>query len=433
VDARREGDGDVRKPGVLVIHNRYRQPGGEDTVVGAEVALLRQHGHRVVEFVRDNAAIDGYGPLHKASLMLSATWNQRVYAELRQIIRKERPDVAHCHNLMPLISPSAYYACHAEGVPVVQTLHNFRLSCPAGTLFRKETACNDCDGKLGRAVVRGCYRNSSVQTAAVSLMLGTHRAIRTFETAVDGYSAPSRFCVERMVGCGIPHDKITLRPNFLLNDPGQRDASGDYVIFVGRLCAEKGIRQLLWAWRRLRRIPLIIVGDGPLRHETESYIERNGMESVCLTGALPPAQTLARLKRARFLMFPSIGYETFGMTVLEAAACGIAALGSRLGAIPELVDEGKTGLLFDPHDTDELAGKAEWAWSHPEAMNEMGTAARTQYLQKYTAKRNYEALVATYGSVLGDSPSSGAFGGVQCWAESRGQALPTPRVAQAPL
>ena len=390
----------MRKPGVLVIHNRYRQAGGEDTMVRAEVALLRQHGHRVTEFARDNAAIDGFGALRKASLMLSATWNPRVHAELRQLIRAEQPDVVHCHNLLPLISPAAYYACRDERVPVVQTLHNFRLSCPAGTLFRHHAACTDCDGSLGLAVARGCYRNSKAQTAAVALMLGTHRAMGTWEHAVDVYSAPSAFCLERAVASGVPREKIKLRPNFLLNDPGARDASDDCVAFVGRLCVEKGIRQLLRGWRRLHDIPLVIVGDGPLRDEAHEFVKRHGMSHVRFTGALTAAETMTRIKRARFLVFPSVGYETFGMTVLEAAACGVATVGSRLGAIPELVDEGRTGLLFDPHDTDGLVEKVEWAWAQRASMDEMGAAARRRYLQQYSAEKSYDALMGIYGSVM---------------------------------
>ena len=211
----------------------------------AEVALLRQHGHRVVEYVRDNAAIDGFGALRQASLLASTTWNQQAYIELREVIRAERPDVVHCHNLMPLISPAAYYACRAEGVPVVQTLHNFRLRCAAGTQFHHGAVCDDCRHGLGRAVARGCYRNSRVQTAAVALMLSAHRALGTWERGIAAYSAPSQFCVEQMAAGGIPRDKITLRPNFLLKDPGQRIASEDYVVFVGRLCTEKGVKQLL--------------------------------------------------------------------------------------------------------------------------------------------------------------------------------------------
>ena len=400
MDAGCGGDEDVRQAGVLVIHNRYRQAGGEDTVVRAEVALLRQRGHRVTEYVRDNTAIDRFGALHKASLMLSATWNQQVYTELRRLIRAERPDVAHCHNLLPLISPAAYYACQAEGLPVVQTLHNFRLRCPAGTLFRKDVACVDCAGRLGRAMARGCYRDSRTQTAAVSLMLGVHRAMRTWRDTVDAYLAPSRFCLERMAASGIPVNKMTLRPNFLLRDPGLRKTSGDHVVFAGRLCVEKGIRQLLRAWRRLTGIPLVIVGDGPLRGEAENYVDRNGMGNVQLVGTLSPAETLAHIKRARFLVFPSVTYETFGMTALEAAACGVATAGSGLGAIPELVDDGKTGLLFDPHNTDDLAEKVEWGWVHPVSMNEMGAAARRRYLEHYTAEKGYESLMKIYDSVL---------------------------------
>jgi glycosyltransferase involved in cell wall biosynthesis len=399
VDAELGGAGDLHKSGVLVIHNRYQQAGGEDAVVRAETALLRQHGHRVTEYVRENSAIEEFGWLRKASLLLSATWSQSVYAELRRLIRDERPDVAHCHNLVPLISPAAYFACKAEGVPVVQALHNFRLCCPAGTLFRDGSPCEDCDGRLGRAVARGCYRNSRAQTAAVALMLSTHRAIGTWDDAVDAYSAPSLFCMERMQAGGIPQHKICLRPNFLLRDPGARTASDGYVVFAGRLCAEKGVRQMLGAWRRLPKVPLVVVGDGPLRGEMHGYAEQHDMGNVRFAGALSAAKTLAHLKGAQFLFYPSVGYETFGLTLLEAAACGVAAVAARTGAIPELVDEGKTGLLFDPHDADDLVEKVEWAWAHPVAMNQMGAVARRRYLQHYTADKGYDALMKIYDAV----------------------------------
>ena len=384
------------KPGVLVVHNRYRQAGGEDAVVRAEVELLKRNGHRVTEYVRDNAEIDHLETWRKASLLATTTWNGRAYNELRSIIRAERPDVVHCHNLVPLISPAAYYACKAEGVPVVQSLHNFRLSCPAGTLFHDGAACLDCRGGLGLAVLRGCYRNSRIQTAAVAAMLGVHRFLETLEHAVDAYSAPSLFCADRVAKGGVPREKITVRPNFLPKDPGTRTSNGEYALFVGRLCEEKGIRQLMPAWRRLHAIPLVIVGDGPLGREVEESAPAN----VSFTGALSPERTLARIKSARFLVFPSIGYETFGMVALEAAACGVATLGSRLGAIPELIEEGTTGLLFDPHDTDEFTEKVEWAWTHPVLVNEMGAAARKRYLRHYTADRGYESLMQLYKSVL---------------------------------
>ena len=384
------------KPGVVVVHNRYRQAGGEDAVVRVEVELLQRNGHRVIQYARDNAEIDLFGAWRKASLLATTTWNQQAYRELRSVLRAERPDVVHCHNLVPLISPAVYYACRAEAVPVVQSLHNFRLCCPAGTFFHNGVVCGGCDSELGEAVLRRCYRNSTVQTAAVAAMLGMHRTMETWAQTVDAYSAPSQFCLERMANGGVPRAKITVRPNFLARDPGARTSGDGYGLFVGRICEEKGIRQLLRAWRRLHAIPLVIVGDGPLRGEAEGSAPAN----VSFTGALSPEQTLARIKSARFLVFPSVGYETFGMVALEAAACGLATLGSRLGAIPELIDDGHTGLLFDPHNTEEFAETVAWAWSHPVLMSEMGAAARRRYLRQYTAEQGYESLMRLYASVL---------------------------------
>ena len=388
----------MHKPGVLVIHDRYQLAGGEDAVVQAEVELLRQHGHRVTEFVRDNSAIELYGLLRKASLFAGATWNQSAYRELRQLIRRERPAVAHCHNLVPLISPAAYYACRSERVPVVQTLHNFRLRCPAGTMFHHGEACDDCAGGMRKAVAQGCYRNSRAQTAAVALMLGAHCAMRTYQRIVDAYSAPSAFCAGRVASQDIPREKIVVRPNFLSQDPGARQASENFALFVGRLCEEKGVRQLVRAWKRLPHIPLVIAGDGPLREE----VQRSSGPNITFTGALSPADTLARMKAARFLVFPSTGYETFGMAVLEAGACGVATIGSHLGAVPELVHDGRTGLLFDPGNCDELSEKVQWAWTHPVSMNEMGAAARRQYRQRFTAERAYDELMAMYRQLPAD-------------------------------
>ena len=398
----------MRNPGVLVIHNRYQLAGGEDAVVRAEVTLLRRHGHRVTEFVRDNSAIAHFGPLRQTALLATTTWNHAIYRELRQLIRRERPQVAHCHNLVPLISPAAYYACRDEDVPVVQTLHNFRLRCPAGTMFHHGAACHRCSCDLWDAVTEGCYRGSPTQTAAVALMLAAHRSLKTYRQMVDAYSAPSAFCAAQVACSGIPRQRILVHPNFLLNDPGPRTAGQNFALFVGRLCVEKGIRQLLQAWTRLTHVPLVVVGDGPLRAD----LQRATTPNVTLTGPLSPVDTLARIKAARFLIFPSIGYETFGMAVLEAGACGVATIASRLGALPELVHDGQTGLLFDPSNCDELVDKVHWAWSHPVAMNQMGAAARSRYLQHFTADRAYDELIALYRSCRGELATDQPTGAV---------------------
>jgi len=352
-----------------------------------------------VQYTRHNSDIAAYSLLQKASLLARTTWNLRTYSDIRALIREHHPDIAHCHNFLPLVSPSAYYACRSAGVPVVQTLHNYRLLCPAGTLFTNGERCETCSRSPAHAVRRGCYRNSRLQTAAVSLMLGTHRLRGTWTRAVDAFLAPSAFCRDYFVAAGLPPAKVHLKPNFLARDPGQRTHRGDYALFVGRLSPEKGVLEMIEAWRQLPEMKLLIAGDGPLYYEARGAAERtNGL--VHLLGQLTPDQTLAHIKAARFLVFPSRWNEPFGMGLLEAAACGVPAIASRIGAIPELVADHRTGLLFDPDNFSELVERVRWAWTHSAEMDEMGSAARQLYLLNFTAEKNYDVLMNIYRNLL---------------------------------
>ncbi len=387
---------------VLVIHNQYQQPGGEDAIVRAEVELLRRQGHRVVQHLSDNSAIANCNALRKASLFFSTTWDRHAYTQIRALIRKERPDIAHCHNLLPQMSPAVYYACKSAGVPVVQTLHNYRLFCPPGTCFRHAAVCEKCHHGLGHSLWRGCYRDSRIQTAAVALMLSAHRWGGTWNHAVDAYLTPSRFCRDYFVAAGLPQAKVHLKQNFLDRDPGQRTGRGDYALFAGRLSAEKGVLEMLDVWRRLPHIPLIVAGDGPLYDEARCLVERSASRHIQLLGRLDPQQVLTQMKAARFLVFPSRWNEPFGMGLIEAAACGVPSIASRMGAIPELVIDRQTGLLFDPHNFADLADKAQWAWTHAPEMEAMGSGARQLYLQDFTAEKNYGALMKVYRIVASD-------------------------------
>jgi glycosyltransferase involved in cell wall biosynthesis len=393
---------------VLVIHNRYQQAGGEDVMVQAETDMLRAAGHRVVQYIRDNAEIANYSALRKASLLLSASWNQKAYAEVRSLIDRHRIDIVHCHNLLALVSPAVFYAARSAGVPVVQTLHNFRLVCPAGTLFWHGAPCQKCADNAGLGIRRGCYRDSRCQTAAVSLMTTAHRLCGTWRKAVDAYLAPSQFCRDYFIKAGLAPGKLHLKPNFLARDPGKRTGQGNYALFAGRLTPEKGVLEMIDAWIDITEVPLLIAGEGPLYGDACALIERSGSRHIKLLGHLDPAEVLAHLKQARFVIFPSRWYEPFGMVLLEAAACGVPVIASRIGAIPELVADHQTGLLFDPENFSELADQVRWAWNHPEAMDRMGSAARRMYEQKFTAEKNYQALIGIYRSLLADREFSPA-------------------------
>lgn len=383
---------------ILVVHNSYQQPGGEDGVVQRECALLGAAGHRVSTYFRHNDEIDNDSLVSKIATGPKAIWARDSYRDLRELLKREKPDLAHFHNTFPLISPSALYACREQRIPIVLTLHNYRLFCAPGILFRDGSICEEClDHGLWRSIRHSCYRESAPQTAAVALMLAIHRGLGTWLRIVDFFIAPTEFVRAKFIAGGLPHNRIFVKPNFVDLDPDGSSA-GEYAIFVGRITEEKGIRTLIAAWTLLeQQIPLIIVGDGPLRGEIEQDAQHKGLSNVLFRGSTPTANTIRMMRGARFLVFPSESYETFGMAIIEAFACGIPVLCSNLGAMHELVANGQTGLHFRPRNPEDLAAKITWAWTHPTELKEMGRRARLEYEAKYTAKRNYELLMRAYG------------------------------------
>lgn len=385
---------------VLIVHNRYQQAGGEDAVVADEAALLTSRGHDVRQLLVDNRDIpQRRSVLTSARLAVGTVWSRPAAEWVRTAVRDFRPDVVHFHNTFPLISPSAYYAVRAEGVAVVQTLHNYRLLCPAAIFYRDAKVCEDC---LGRAVpwpgvVHGCYRQSRPQTGVVAAMLVAHRVARTWHRAVDRYVALTEFARQRLIAGGLPADRIAVKPNFVYPDPGPGAHGGGYALFVGRLTPEKGIPTLLAAWGQLDgSIPLKIVGDGPLRGQVARAAQRH--PEIEWLGPRSAAEVLALMGDALVVIVPSEWYETFGRVVIEAYAVGTPVISSRIGALAELVTHGETGLAVPPGQPGALAEAVRWARAHPVEWRSMGAAARRVFEERYTAERNYDALLAIYAA-----------------------------------
>lgn len=384
---------------IVAVYNRYLNRGGEDESFEAETNLL-QHNGCDVRVVAEEFAYPG-GLRQKFGLALSSIWSVQWYTKFRALLREFRPDAVHAHNVFPVISPSVYYACKQAGVPVIQTLHNYRLLCPAATFFRDGQVCEECvAGGLWRGISHGCYRGSRAATASVALMLHIHRRCGTWMRMIDRYIALTDFARRKFVAAGFPENRISLKPNFIPCDPGQRSGQGDCALFIGRLAENKGVRTLLFGWQLLHsRIPLHILGDGPLRAELEGQICESA-RSISLWGRVSHARVLDAIKRARFLILPSQCYENFPMVIVEAFACGVPVICSRLGAMQELVEGGCTGLHFAPGVPEDLASKVEWAWTHPKEMEAMGGEARREYEAKYTAERNYAMLMEIYRRAL---------------------------------
>jgi glycosyltransferase involved in cell wall biosynthesis len=394
---------------LLIAHNRYRYPGGEDVVFSREEALLRSAGHDVVEYVRQNTEIQSDGILNDVKTGIRTLWASETARELRSILRKEKPQLVHFHNTFPLISPAAYYACKEAGVAVVQSLHNPRIICPAATHFREGRVCEDCLGRgiAWPGVLHACYHSSRPRTAVVAGLNAVHRLLGTWREQVDAYIVFSEFFRQRFIAAGLPPEKIFLKPHFLTTDPGMKQELGEYALFLGRLAPEKGIRTLLKAWQSLKHIPLVIAGAGPLQEEVRKFQQGNSL--VRAVSHLPQQECFGLIKGARFLIWPSEGYvETFGLVAIEAFACGLPVIASRVGAMADLVEDQKSGLHFEAGNPDDLAAKVAWAWNHPLEMETIGLAARAEYMNKYTAARNYDALMQIYDAAIQRAASQNA-------------------------
>jgi len=383
---------------VLLCHNYYQQPGGEDECFHDESRLLESNGHEVVRFTLHNDAITRMKPWTTA---FRTIWSRQTYADLREIIRQERPNVMHCTNTFPLISPAAYYAARSEGIPVVQSLHNYRLFCCNVLLLRDGHVCEDCMGKWisWPGVLHACYRQSRAASAVVVALESIHRLARTWTRAVDVYVALSEFSRRKFVAGGLPEKKIIVKPNFVHPDPGPGNGSGGYAVFVGRLSPEKGIDTLIEAWDRLKDpVPLRIVGAGPLDGRVKAAARRN--PNIRWLGRRPIDEVLSIVGDAACLLMPSICYEHFPRTIVEAFAKGTPAIASRMGAMAELLKDGHTGLLFAPADCGDLASKVRRLFANPPALATMRANARREYERKYTAEINHRVLTAIYARAL---------------------------------
>ena len=386
---------------VLIVHNSYKQSGGEDVAVAQEAALLRLAGHEVREYRRSNHEVDALSLWGRLTCPKRVIWAGDAVRDLRSLLQQAPPHLVHFHNNFMMISPAAYYVCQEMGIPVVQTLHNYRLFCPRADFFRNGHVCEDCLGKRvpWPGIVYGCYHDSRAETAVVATMLTIHRWLRTWHEQVDIYIALTEFARQKFLQAGLAPEKLVVKPNFVYPDPGMREGAGDYAIFVGRFSPEKNILMLLQAWRTLGGIRLKLVGDGPEVDQMHQMIRKCRLDSVELLGWRPREEVFTLIKNARFLIFSSELYESFPMTIAEAFACGTPVIASRLGVMAEIVEEDSTGLFYTPGSPEDLADRVRWAVAHPSAMWRMGENARRVYEEKYTPEKNYEMLLDIYQRV----------------------------------
>jgi glycosyltransferase involved in cell wall biosynthesis len=381
---------------ILQVHNRYREPGGEDAVVASEAELLRQNGNEVIEHVVSNPS----GGAGAAASLAVAPWNPVSARAIRRVALECTPDVAHVHNTWFTLSPSVLGALHRSNVPVVMTLHNYRLVCLNALVFRDGHPCTDCVGRSpGPGVRHRCYRDSAVQSAVAAATLSLNRARGTWVDAVDRFIAPSRGLRDTLVAGGLPAERFIVRPHAVA-DAGPRTwppSSSSTVLCVGRVSEEKGVDVLLEAWARARPagIELVVVGDGPRREE----LERRAVEGVRFTGRLPHEEVRALMLGSRALMFPSVCFEVFPMTLVEAMSAGLPVIASAHGGSAEIVGPIGAQWLAEPGQVqswvERLANLAD-----DDALDAAGACAREIYSSQYAPERGVGSLIGAYQAAI---------------------------------
>lgn len=381
---------------ILVVHNYYRHLGGEDVSVDAEARMLEQHGHQVLRYSRFSIDVDTTPGWRVAA---DAVWSRRTYREVRAILRQERPDLIHCTNTFPLISPSVYQAAVDEKVPVVQALRNYRRMCANACFYSPAGSCEICLTKTLAfpSIGKSCYRSSHT---ASTVFVAQQATMRWVESAVSRYYTLTEFSRQKFIAAGFPAERIDVKPNFIDPDPGPGPRAGDYALFAGRLSAEKGVEILLQAWRLVgSHARLKIVGDGPDRQLVEAAIAE-GLNIEYL-GLRSPSDVLELAGNALCVVMSSTVYETFGRTIVEAYSRGVPVVVPRLGALGEVVRDGVTGFCFEPRDGAGLAERVLKLVDDPVRRRAMGDAGRLLYEQQYTAAVNHAELMEIYRRALG--------------------------------
>lgn len=388
----------------LLCHNHYRMRGGEEQVFLDEARLLQSRGHEVIEYCRSSEETAAMPLLTTARKTI---WNRDSYRDLRALIQREQPDIMHCTNTFPLISPAAYAAARDEKLPIVQSLHNFRAVCANALLLRDGKPCESClTSRVPVAGVRHrCYRNSYKASSVMATLIATQRHRRATADPVTHYIALSEFSKQKHIASGFPADRISVKPNFVNPDLGPGSGSGGYAMFVGRLSEEKGIKVLLDAWSQLKDpIPLKIAGDGPLAGMV-AKAERQDRRIEWL-GHRPVEEVCALVGDAVCLVMPSIWYEICPKTMLESFSRGTPVMASRLGAMEEFIEHGKTGWHFEAGDAAALARRVQTVFAEPEQAKTLRAAVREEFQSKYTADINFQQLMEIYSRTLGSTPDA---------------------------
>lgn len=395
---------------ILQVHNFYQIPGGEDVVVRNEKRLLEEHGHKVYTYYRSNKELGEKGIFGKLLLPFTAVYSLRTVREIKQLIKDNAIDIVHVHNTLMMVSPSVFYAAFQCNVPVVQTLHNFRMLCPAGSFFRNNVICEECvAGGLICAVRHKCYRDSTLQTIVSAMILKLHRMLGTYrrvnficltefnkEKLLDSLDSENVSETKKIVDA----DRVYIKPNFTFAEgitPSDSQTAEEYYLFAGRIEALKGIDVAVKAFEQIPDKLLYIAGNGPMMDEMQTYVKEHDIHNVRFLGYLQKEEMTERFYHAKAVIMTSQCYEAFAMTIAEAYSYGVPVIAGRVGNMEGMVKEGITGVKFQYDSSEDLAKKVqEFERLDMKLLKEN---ARAFYQKRLRPEDNYQKLMAIYEDI----------------------------------
>lgn len=380
---------------VLQVHNYYQQPGGEETVLHTEAAVLRENGHTVIQYTCSNDEIEHTGLVAKIRTGLQTIWSRKHFAAITDVLEKEKPDVCHVHNTFPLISPSVFHACDKAKIPVVFTLHNYRLLCANGLFLRENKPCEDClKTNMWTGVKHKCYRDSALATATLAAAMETHHFINTWNKKVDVIVALTAFQKEKLVAKGIEADKIFVKPNMVNHAAKASSNKGNGLLFIGRLDHVKGADLLLKIAERFPEIIINVLGQGPL------FDVLSAVPNIHCFGHLPQSQVMKKIAECKAVVLPTRFYEGMPVTIIEAFACGKPVISTNHGAMPSMIKHGETGWLFPLNDFDSLSDGVKQAIDPTLNMEQIGKNCLAEFESKYSPAVGYKNLIETYNLAI---------------------------------
>ncbi len=378
---------------ILIGHNRYQWHGGEDAVVAAEAALLRSQGHDVVEFVADNAAFLESSQKNLFTAALNFFWSRVSYHRLLKVLDDFKPDVAHFHNIYFALTPSVYVACHRKSVAVVQSLHNFRMFCANGLMFRDGQLCRKClEGSPLSGIRHRCYKNSMAASLLVTALTGWHRAVHTYERYVHCFITATAFTRRQYMQAGLKAEQIWVKPNVYYPDVEYQLPAGQYALYVGRLSEEKGVIGMLEVFKNIPHIPLKIIGDGPLRAQVQHMLEDPQLQHVQWLGKLDNEALMQMMRGAKMLVVPSTCYENFPRVVVEGYAFGLPIVAFAQGSFKDIVND-QTGMLIKSGAWADFPAAIEHCWEFTANQHQR---IRQIYECDFSPIANYQQLISIY-------------------------------------